>query len=170
MEDELIPIGKIVKYQGRKGQVRLYPFITDLSLNQYTEDFFTIDSSEKVLKRQATSIRFYKSFWIIHFKGINSIDEALSLVGQKVAIHKTFFSKLPAGNYYWFEIIGLDVYDEQDNFYGKVEDVFPTGSNDVYVVKDDHKGELLLPATKEIVKKINLKENKITIHLVEGLL
>ncbi len=169
MKKELIPIGKIVKCQGNKGQVRLFPFIEDLALNNYTGEISTSDSSGTVLKRKIASIRPNKRFWIIHFEGVNSIDEAQPLVGQKVAVNKNFFRKLPAGNYYWFEILGLDVYDEKDTFLGKIENFFSTGSNDIYVVKNKKEKEVFIPAIKEIVKQIDLKENKMIIHLVNGL-
>lgn len=169
MEDELIPIGKIIKCQGIKGQIRFYPDYTDLELADYNGKIYTIDSSGIALLRETTSIRSHKNFWIIHFKGIDSINEAKNLLGQKIAVKKNFFIQLPPGNYYCFDIIGLDIYDEQNNFYGKISEIFPTGSNDVYVVKGAQKEDLFLPATKEIIKKIDLKEKKVIIHLVEGL-
>lgn len=169
MNKKLIPIGKIVKCQGNKGHVRLFPFIEDLALNDYTGEISTIDSSGTVLTRKTASIRSHKKFWIIHFEGINSIDETEPLIGQKVAVSKTFFQKLPRGNYYWFEILGLDVYDEKDTFLGKIENFFSTGSNDIYVVKNKKGEEVFIPAIKEIVKQIDLKENKMIIHLVNGL-
>lgn len=169
MGEELIPIGKIVKCQGKKGQIRLFPFIQNLSLNEGVGEIYTIDSSGTASKRKATSIKPHKKLWIIHFEGINSISEAQFLISQDVAVYDNFFQKLPPGNYYWYEIIGLEVYDEENNFLGKVKDIFSTGSNDVYVVKSKEAKEFLLPATKEIVKRIDLKENKITIHMVDGL-
>lgn len=171
MEDELIPIGKIVKCQGLKGQVKLLPFIEGLALNDDTNrEIYTIDSSGKALKRRPAFIKPHKNFWIILFEEINHINEALALIGQKVAVCRTFFPQLTPGDYYWFEITDLDVFDENDNFYGKIVKIFPTGSNDVYIVKNESGEEWLLPATKEIVKKIDLKGKKLIIHIVEGLL
>jgi 16S rRNA processing protein RimM len=169
MKKELIPIGKIVKCQGTKGHVRLFPFIEDLALNEYAGEISTSDSSGTVLKRRIASIRPNKKFWIIHFEGVNCIDEAQALVGQKVAVNRTFFRKLPAGNYYWFEILGLEVYDEKDAFLGKIDNFFSTGGNDVYVVKNDKRKEFFVPAIKEIVKQVDLKKNKMVIHVVTGL-
>ena len=169
MKKELIPIGKIVKCQGNKGHVRLFPFVEDLALNEYTGEISTSDSSGTVLKRRIASIRPNKKFWIIHFEGVNCIDEAQALVGQKVAVNRTFFRKLPAGNYYWFEILGLEVYDEKDAFLGKIDNFFSTGGNDVYVVKNDKRKEFFVPAIKEIVKQVDLKKNKMVIHVVTGL-
>lgn len=171
MEDELIPIGKIVKCQGLKGQVKLLPFIEGLALNDDpSREIYTIDSSGKVLKRRPVFIKSHKNSWIILFEEINNINEAQALIGQEVAVYRAFFPQLTPGNYYWFEITGLDVFDENDNFYGKVVKIFSTGSNDVYIVKNESGKEWFLPATKEIVKEIDLKGKKLIIHIVEGLL
>jgi 16S rRNA processing protein RimM len=169
MNKKLILIGKIVKRHGNKGHVRLFPFITDLALNEYAGEISTIDLSGKVLRRKTSSIRLHKKFWIILFEDINSIDTAESVVGQKVAVDRTFFQKLPPGNYFWFEIIGLAVYDEKNNFLGKIENFFSTGSNDVYMVKNEQGKEYFVPAMKEVVKQVDLKENKMIIHLIDGL-
>ena len=169
MEKELIPIGKIVKCQGNKGHVRLFPFITDLALNDFSGEISTIDSSGTFFKRKVVSIRSHGKFWMILFEGISSINEAQLLVGKKVAVSKTFFQKLPPGNYYWFEIIGLNVYDKKNNFLGKIENFFSTGSNDVYIVKKERGKEFFVPAIKEVIKQINLKDNKMIIHLADDL-
>lgn len=171
MEHELIPIGKIVKCQGIRGQLRLFPFISDLALNECVgKEIYTIDSSGTALRRHPVFIKSHKKIWIILFEGIDNINVAQALIGQEVAVYKNFFPELSPGNYYWFEIVGLDVFDENKKFYGKVVKIFPTGSNDVYIVKNGLEEEFFLPATKEIVKKIDLKEKKIVFHLVDGLL
>ena len=170
MKDDLVSIGKIVKCQGLKGEVKLLPFIMDLALKDCNGKIYTIDSTGGALKREPELIRPHKKLWIIRFEGINSINEAKNLIGQTVAVDKSFFPELSPGNYYWFEIIGLEVYDEKNNFYGEIIKVFSTGSNDVYVVKSQNEDEFLLPATKEVVKKIDLKKNRLIFSLVEGLL
>ena len=170
MKEDLVAIAKIVKCQGLKGEVKLLPFIMDLALKGCKGKIYTIDSTGEALEREPELIRPHKNLWVIRFKGINSINEAQSLIDQTVAVDKSFFPELSPGNYYWFEILGLEVYDEENTFYGEIEKVFSTGSNDVYVVKSQNEDEFLLPATKEIVKKIDLKRNRLIFTVVEGLL
>jgi 16S rRNA processing protein RimM len=76
---------------------------------------------------------------------------------------------LPDDEYYWFEIKGLRVYDHDGHYYGNIEEIIRTGSNDVYVVRDD-KRELLLPMIDSVVKKIDLKAGELIFYPVEGLL
>jgi 16S rRNA processing protein RimM len=76
--------------------------------------------------------------------------------------------KLPEGEYYWRDIIGLDVYDEDDKYIGKIESVFPTGSNDVYVCKGEER-EILLPAIADVIRKIDVNHRVMIVRLLEGL-
>ncbi len=90
-------------------------------------------------------------------------------VGQTLRVHRQDFKPLPKGEYYWFEIEGLQVYDEQGRYHGTITEIIQTGSNDVYVVRDEDR-ELLLPMIDSVVKSIDLKEQKLVFHIVEGLL
>jgi 16S rRNA processing protein RimM len=83
---------------------------------------------------------------------VASLDSAKFLVGAEIFVSKKLLPHLPPGEYYWFELMGLNVETEDGKFVGKVARIFPTGSNDVYVVRNG-RGELLIPATFEVVKK-----------------
>ncbi len=89
--------------------------------------------------------------------------------GWTVFVQREEFDALPDGEYYWFEIVGLHVYDEEGRYYGRVVEIMETGSNDVYVVQDGKK-EILLPMIESVVKTIDVKEQKLIFHVVEGLL
>ena len=77
--------------------------------------------------------------------------------------------KLPEGVYYIADLIGLDVFTESDEYLGKVDDIFSTGSNDVYVVKDELGKQKLLPGIDEVIKIIDIEAGKIIVNLIEGL-
>jgi 16S rRNA processing protein RimM len=81
---------------------------------------------------------------------------------------KDIMEKLPEGEYYWHDIIGLDVYSEEGTYIGIVESVFPTGSNDVYVCRGE-KREILLPAIADVIRKIDVNQGVMTVKLLEGL-
>lgn len=72
--------------------------------------------------------------------------------------------------YYIVDLIGLDVYSDKNEYLGKIEDVFPTGSNDVYVVKDNLGKQILIPAIADVVKEVDLKNKKMIINLIPGLI
>jgi 16S rRNA processing protein RimM len=124
-----------------------------------------VEPAETVLEK----VRGQGGRWIVKFKDCKSIEEAQVLVGRSLEIYSEDFQPLPEGEYYWFQIEGLQVFDEEGRYYGTVNEIIVTGSNDVYVVQDGNK-ELLLPMIDSVVKSIDLKENKLIFHIIEGLL
>ena len=68
------------------------------------------------------------------------------------------------------DLIGLDVYSDESKLLGKLDDVFNSGSCDIYVVKDELGKQILLPAISDVVKDINLEEKKIIVHILNGLI
>ena len=86
-----------------------------------------------------------------------------------IVVDREIFGELPEGTYYIADLIGLDVYTESNEYLGKVDDIFSTGSNDVYVVKDELGKQKLLPGIDEVIKQIDLESGKIIVNLIEGL-
>ena len=72
--------------------------------------------------------------------------------------------------YFIADLLGLEVYTDEGVLLGKVDDIYNTGSNDIYVVKDDLGKQILLPGTKEVLKEISLEKEKIVVHLIKGLI
>jgi 16S rRNA processing protein RimM len=165
-----ISVGKVTKTHGLKGELKFYPSME--------EDWFAglkqIRLSDKDPIRDFTeyALQFVRGKGvpkIVKFEGIDDVDAAERLVGRTVYILREAFPALPEGEYYWFQVEGLAVYDEDKRYYGCVEEIIRTGSNDVYVVRDDKK-ELLLPMIDSVVKTIDLEAGQLIFHPVEGLL
>ena len=96
------------------------------------------------------------------------MESAQELIGCKVFLPQDVLEKLPEGEYYWRDVIGLAVYTEDNKYIGRIESVFPTGSNDVYVCKGEDR-EILLPAISEVIRKIDIDHQFMTVNLLEGL-
>jgi 16S rRNA processing protein RimM len=77
---------------------------------------------------------------------------------------------LPAGKYYQHQLIGLDVYSDQDQWLGNLAQILDTGANDIYVVKAANDKEILLPAISDVIKTIDIENKRIIVHLMEGLI
>ena len=77
---------------------------------------------------------------------------------------------LEEGTYYIVDLIGLEVYTEEGKLLGKVDDIYNTGANDIYVIKDELGKQVLLPGIKDVIKNVDLEGGKITVHLIPGLL
>ena len=78
--------------------------------------------------------------------------------------------KLPKGTYFIADLIGLDVYTDEGNLLGKVNDIFNRGSSDIYSIKNDEGKEILLPAIEDVIKQVDLDNEKIIVHIIDGLL
>lgn len=172
MNNNLFSIGKIVAPHGVRGDVRIIPW-TD-----FPERFFNLKSvflDNRNLKLDVERVKASNKFFLIKFKDYDSMDKAETLRNKILMVEKEDLVDLPEGHYYIFDIIGLSVYTEEKEFLGTVKDVLETGSNDVYVVEKDNLEEetskknqpLLIPALKEVVKKIDLEDKIMIVKLQE---
>lgn len=106
---------------------------------------------------------------IIRFEGITKIEQAEPLRGYTIAIPVTEAMPLPEGEYYIYQIIGLEVYSTEGQYVGKVVNVERLPASDIYSVRGPlSPKDVLIPAVKDIVKEINLEANRMTIELLEG--
>ena len=107
---------------------------------------------------------------MLKFKGIDDINQAEALRNLYIKINRKDAVKLPKDSYFIVDLLGLEVYTVQDQLLGTVYDIFPTGSNDVYVVKDELGKQILIPALKTVIKNIDIENKKIIVELPEGLI
>jgi 16S rRNA processing protein RimM len=110
----------------------------------------------------------HKGVVLVTIDGITSIEGAQPWVGCEVCAEKASLRPPEEGAYYWFDIIGMKVFTSAGRLLGRVEEIFPTGSNDVYVVRDGRK-EILIPAIDSVVIHIDSRDKTITVDLPEGL-
>ena len=107
---------------------------------------------------------------ILKLKGIENPEEAEKLRNCYLKIDRKNAKKLPEGTYFIADLIGLEVYTDENILLGKLEDIYNTGSSDIYVIKNDVGKQILLPAIKEVLKQVDLENKKIIVHIIEGLL
>ena len=118
---------------------------------------------------QIGHVRYGPPFVYITFSGLCSVTQVDPFIGGLIQIPEEQRVSLPEGSYYQFELQGMNVYLEEGVFLGKVDQIFQTGSNDVFVVKSG-KREYLIPALHAVVKKIDLSKREMIIHPIDGLL
>jgi 16S rRNA processing protein RimM len=109
-----------------------------------------------------------RDFFILQLVGIDDRNAAERLRGCSVWMPSEKMRKLPEGEYYWRDIIGLQVLTEEDEILGRIESVFPTGGNDVYVCRGEDR-EILLPAIGDVVRKIDTDRGVMVVRLLKGL-
>ena len=158
-----IPVGRVTRTHGLKGELKFFPADQDDLVVQNDQQIRLGETTFKI-----KSVRGAKSPFIVKLEGVDSIEAAQSLSGQEVLVAKEDFESLPEGEYYRFEIEGLKAFDDTGKYYGVIEEIIATGSNDVYVVRGDGK-EWLVPMIDSVVQNIDLEEGKLIFHCVEGL-
>ena len=167
--DERVTIGKILRPRGVRGELKV------LSLTDIPDRFESLNVvcayAPKAEPRQLEieHVAYYKGFVYIRFKGYDSIEKAQELVGAALQVDRAESPELPEGLYYHFEIIGAEVFTDEERYLGKVVDILETGASDVYVVRDG-KQEYLIPSHPEVVTEIDRERRKIRVHPLEGLL
>ncbi len=120
-------------------------------------------------ERTIKTLRKNTASFIISFYGIDSMTEAAKYRNSLLLAEKDILPPLPPGEYFIDDIIGLSVVTTEGDVIGTVSDVFETGSNDVFVVKDGSR-ELLIPAIKDVIKNIDPENKMIIISSMKGLL
>ncbi len=166
--NKYLELGQIVNVKGLKGEVKVNSFTDDNTKFERIPKVF-LKRKENLTEYEIEKVGYAKNQVIIKFKGINTVEEAETLRNSYIVVDREIFGELPEGVYYIADLIGLDVFTESNEYLGKVDDIFSTGSNDVYVVKDELGKQKLLPGIDEVIKRIDLESGKIIVNLIEGL-
>ena len=166
---EYLEVGQIVNTNGLKGLLKVNPFTDDITRFERLKTIF-IEHKKELLEFEIESVRYQKKQVLLKLKGIDTIEEAEKYREDYLKINRNKEEKLPEDTYYIVDLIGLDIYTEGGELLGKLDDIFSTGSNDVYVVKNSEGKQILLPAISDVIKNIDLKQKKIVVNLIEGLL
>jgi 16S rRNA processing protein RimM len=164
---DLFVIGEIVKTRGLHGCLKVLCYVE--TKNNFAKlKFVYIEKSSGQKDRLAVrKIDVSGKIFFVELEDISNVESAQALIGCKVFLPEDMLDELPEGEYYWRDIIGLDVYTEEGKCIGKIESVFPTGSNDVYVCKGER--EILLPAIAEVIRNIDVNRRVMMVRLLEGL-
>lgn len=167
--EELIPVGKIIGPHGIKGQLKLH---------SYSGNAESLSAARSVtLKSPAGtlhefSINCFKANsgkFIIGLQGFDDINLIDPLLGNEVCLKRSQLPGLEKDEYYWSDLIGLQVFTDDGTLLGTITDIFETGSSDIYVVQGEGR-EYLIPAIADVVKAVDPAGGRIVITPLDGLL
>jgi 16S rRNA processing protein RimM len=165
---DLFVAGEIVKTRGLRGCVKVLSQLDNQSIvAAHLKDIYIEDVSGQKKRYILNKIDVSGNCLFLEIEAINDVDSAKALIGRKVFLPVEVLADLPEGEYYWRDIIGMDVITEEGKALGRIESVFPTGSNDVYVCKGER--EILLPAIADVIKDIDIDKRIMTVRLLAGL-
>ena len=164
-----LEVGQIVNTFGIKGEVKVTPFTNDMKrFDDLKKVYVTSKKDSKLYKVE--SVRYHKNMVLLKLEGIHNPEDAEMLKNSYLEIDREDAIPLEEGTYFIADLIGLEVYSDEGNLLGKVEDIYNTGSNDIYVVKDELGKQILLPGIKDVIKDVQIENAKIIVHLIPGLI
>lgn len=161
-----LPIGKVVKAHGLKGHLKVLP---------YGETFSTLSAEEKItanlpdgtsLTLTVAEISPHQKTFLLISREIGTVEEAHRLVGAELCVPESRLPPTAPDEFYWYQLIGLEVVNTEGQKLGTLEEIIETGSNDVYVVRRG-KEEILVPAIEEVVLDVDLQRRLMTVDLPE---
>ena len=161
-------VGQIVNTFGVKGMLKVKPFTDDVNRFEELKKVY-ICKKEKLEEVEIEEVKYHKDMVLLKVKGIDDMNEAEKVKGLYLKIDRKNAKKLPKDTYFIADLLGLEVYSDIGELLGKVDDIFRTGANDVYVVKNENGKQLLLPGIPDVIKEIDLEKGIIIVHLLKGL-
>lgn len=171
MDDEglssLLILGKVTAVHGLKGYVKVWSFAesnTVFAPGTSVVIRFSDKGSKCCEILKATT---HKRGLLMLFKGIDR-NAAESIVGAEICMPRSDLPALEPDTFYWEDLMGIRVEDINTGYLGVIDSIMPTGSNDVYVVKDGS-NERLVPALPWVILSVDLSREVMRIDLPEGL-
>lgn len=165
---DLLLIGYIVGVHGIKGAVKVVTYTDSLDIFQPNQEIWAEDSKGKQQSLIIETVKPYRKIACFALKGITNRNAAENLLHNRLYINKKYLPDLKEGEYYWHDIMGMDVYETEGDFVGKIAAIIETGSNDVYVVRHEDT-EILLPALESVIVEINPQAKAMRVNIPEGL-
>ncbi len=166
--EKMFTVGKIVNTHGIKGEVKVIPITDDPKRFERLKEIYI--ERKEMQRYKIEGIRYHKKFVLIKFEGIDTLNDAELFKNATLKINQE--DSLPLGNdeYYIGDLYDLNVKTQDGRILGKLIDIIYTGSNDVYVIKNEETGkELLIPAIKQVIKQVDLENKTMSVELLEGL-
>lgn len=163
-----LEIGQIVNTFGIKGMVKVKPFTDNIERFNNLEKIYIKNKSGQT-EYKIQEIKYHKNMVLIKFEGIENPEQADLLRNSYLIVDRETEEPLEPGRYYIVDMIGLDVFTDDNEYLGKLEDIYNTGSNDIYVVKNELGKQVLLPAIEDVIKNIDMDNKKVMVHLIPGL-
>ncbi len=163
---DLAVVGRIVRPHGIRGGLILEAHSSMVAaLRPGAEILLGPQRAPHVIR----SIRSHQKRYILYVEGIEDRNQAETLRGFELAVPTSALPPPPAGRYYDWQILGMQVVSDEGEALGELVEIIETGANDVYVVRPPGGGELLLPAIESVILEVDLQAGRMTVHLIPGL-
>ena len=161
-------VGVIAGTHGLRGEVKVFP-TTDEPARFLDLEKVILDTGREERTLSIRSVKFFKKFVILGFKGMDRIEDVEKLKGAELLINREDAIPLEEGEYFIPDLLGLRVVTDDGRELGVIKDVIETGANNVYDVQNEDGARILIPAIPQCILDVRLEEGDMTVHLVPGL-
>ena len=166
---DMLQVGVITQTHGVRGEVKVFPTTDDVNRFKKLKQVI-LDTGKETMPLEIQSVKFFKQFVILKFKGIDNINDIEKYKRCSLYVTREHAVPLEEDEYFIADMIGMEVCTEDGNIFGTLKDVIETGANDVYVIENAEHGEVLVPAIKECIRSVDIEKEQMMIHLMDGLI
>ena len=165
--EQLLQVGVISSTHGLKGEVKVFPTSSEPQRFKQLKKVL-LNTGKELIELEVQGVKFVKKMVIVKFKGIDHINDIEHYKGMSLWVTREDAIPLADDEYFVADLIGLQVTTDEGHK-GVLQDVIETGANDVYVVLFEELGEVLIPALKQCILKVDLTAKTMQVHLLAGL-
>ncbi len=163
-----LEIGQIVNTFGIKGFVKVNPWVNDITrFDDLKKVYIKIRKEQKEFEIE--EVKYHKNQVLLKLKGIDTVEMANTYRNAILEIDRKDAIPLKKGQYFIADLLESEVYSDEGEKLGVLDDIYNTGSNDIYVVKNELGKSILLPGIPDVIKEVDIENKKIIVHLLKGL-
>lgn len=168
MED-MLRIGVVTTTHGIRGEVKVFPTTDDVRRFKKTDEVILVTKKGN-LTLHVERVKFFKNIVILKFKEYNDINEVEGFRQCDLMVTRENALPLAEGQFYFCDVIGAQVVEEDGSLIGTVKDVIETGANNVFAIETKEGREVLFPVIPDCIKSVDTEAGVVTAHVMKGLL
>ena len=166
--EQFLQVGVISSTHGIRGEVKVFP-TTDDPARFKKMKIVLLDTGKELTELEVQSVKFFKQFVILKFRGIDNINDIEIYKGKSLLVPREDAVELEENEYYIADLIGMEVVTDEGEF-GILRDVMETGANEVYIIDSKEHGEVLIPAIRDCILDVDVENRRMKIRLMDGLI
>lgn len=166
--ENLLQVGVITSTHGVRGEVKVFPTTDDPARFKKLKQVI-LDDGKQQIDLEIVSVKFFKNQVILKFKGIDTLNDVEKYRRATLWVTRENAVKLAENEYFVADLEGLTVVSDEGEELGILDEVLQTGANDVYIVKKKGSADLLIPAIRDCILKVDFEQSTMTVHVLAGL-
>lgn len=166
--DDLLQIGIITSTHGIRGEVKVFPTTDDNARFKNLKECY-LEYKNEQLPVKVQRVKFFKNMVIVKFQGIDNINDVEIYKNCRLLVDREHAVALEEDEFFMADLVGLKVEKEDGTPLGILTEIIPTGSNDVYVVRNEENKEWLFPALKECILQVDIDNEKMVVRFMKGM-